>query len=163
MSTMPLSLKSKQFTSSVNGTCESLWIMLRRISKVQISKDQNGKDSAQGNGRQSCAGEVEGCMLSHDYESRGSFPWVWWCFSCSPLSLIFTAEDCWEQQFSFGHSQNGSSLFQMEKLGKVNNNNYVESREKEGEMIVHGEQGLLKHHRTDEKRKSCKFFFKSSH
>lgn len=93
MSTMPLSLKSKQSTSSVNGTCESLWIMLRRIFKVQISKDQDGKDSAQGNGRQSCAGEVEGCMLSHDCESRGSFPWVWWCFSCSPLSLIFTAED----------------------------------------------------------------------
>lgn len=93
MSTMLLSLKSKQFTSSVNGTCESPWIMLRRISKVQISKDQDGKDSAQGNGMQNCAGEVEGCMLSHDCESRGSFPWVWWCFSCSPLSLIFTAED----------------------------------------------------------------------
>lgn len=44
MSTMLLSFKSKQFTSSVNSTCESLWIMLRRIFKVQISKDQDGKD-----------------------------------------------------------------------------------------------------------------------
>lgn len=147
---MLLNLKSKQFTSSVNDICESLWIMLRRFFKVQISKDQDGKDSAQGNGRQSCAGEVEGCMLSHDCESRGSFPWVWWCFSCSPLPDLHSRRllraTIWLWSFT-------KWIFivhlQMEKLGKVNNNNYVESREKEGEMIVHGGQGLLKHHRTD--------------
>lgn len=45
----------------------------------------------------------------------------------------------------------------MEELGKGNNNNYVEDRESVcvggGVMIVHGGQGLLKHHRTWQEKK----------
>lgn len=83
---------------------QHMWEPMDHIKDFQATffERTGRKGLCTGNGKQSCAGEVEGYMLSHDCESRRSFLWVW-CVLAVALSLIFTAEDYWEWQFGFGH------------------------------------------------------------
>lgn len=151
MSIMPF-IEFKKQTAHIFSE-RHMWDPMDHIKKdfqATFFERPGWKGLCTGTAKQSCASEVEGYMLSHDCESRGPFLWVWCVLAVALHSRRLLRPTIGPWSFT-------KWIFivclQMEKLGKVNNNNYFENREREGEMIVHGGQGLLKNNRTWQEKK----------